>query len=140
MVAATPQAPPRAGLVRCGRCAYPPLLQPADAGLVVSAVRLRFGFACGGAFVVACPLPRDMLEQQAFEHGACDGLLVWGELAHRLELQAQIVVGAAFAVLEQQPIGGDASNGVRFEWHLLNSTVLLNTHDCSVPFSAAGAS
>lgn len=48
---------------------------------------------------------RRMFEQQPFEHRTGHPLLLGRELAHGLELQAQIIVRAALAVLKQQPIG-----------------------------------
>jgi hypothetical protein len=49
-----------------------------------------------------------VLEDQALQHLLCNLQLIRIELAQRLELQAQSVVGSAFVLVEQQQIGADA--------------------------------
>ena len=54
-----------------------------------------------------------MFEDQTFQHGLCGGAFVLVELLQGLELQAQAVVRAAFGVVKDQIIKGNAGIGVR---------------------------
>ena len=49
-----------------------------------------------------------VFEQQAFQNCTGHVLLFGVELTDGLELQTQIIVGSAFAVFKQKPVGGDA--------------------------------
>lgn len=49
-----------------------------------------------------------MLEDHAFEQGADDLLVLWRHARDGLEVQAQVVAGAALVLIEQQRIAADA--------------------------------
>ena len=73
------------------------------AGLVVVGLR-----CCRSAIGAALEPSRIVLEDHAFEQGADDLLILGRHARNGLEVQSQVVAGAAFVLIEQQRIAADA--------------------------------